>query len=271
MASKNAKYQVLPLPGSRQVVADAGRLGRRRNLVHGFVEFDVTAPRDHIRQHKVVTGETLSFTAFLVSCLAQSIETHSLLNSYRNWRGQLIAFEEVDVVTLIEPKAGAYAFPHIIRAANHKSFRQIHDEIRAIQSKPHQSQQHTGFIARWGQRVPGFIRALFYRALLRNPHWLKQTAGTVVITSVGMFLEGGGWGLGFAPFHTLTLTVGSIAEKPAVVRGQIAPREFLYLTLTLDHEIVDGAPAARFAQCFKNLVESGELLVPEHLANGKPG
>jgi pyruvate/2-oxoglutarate dehydrogenase complex dihydrolipoamide acyltransferase (E2) component len=99
--------------------------------------------------------------------------------------------------------------------------------------------------------------------LLLNPHWLKKVTGTVVVTAVGMFVDGGGWGLGFTPFHTLSLTIGSIAEKPAVVNGHIIPREYLCLTMSIDHIVVDGAPAARFAQCFKELVERGYGLCPE--------
>ena len=100
-------------------------------------------------------------------------------------------------------------------------------------------------------------KPLLVQWLAMNPRWLKKYAGTVVVTAVGMFGRGGGWGFGFAPFHTLTLTVGGIAEKPGIVNGQIVPREFLDMTLSIDHQVADGAPAARFAACFKELVESG--------------
>ncbi len=249
-------YHFLPSPAARQIVADAGWLARRRSLIHGLLEFDVTQARDFIHQHKARTGETLSFTAFLVECLAKAVEANPLVHAHRNWRKQLIAFDDVDVVTLVEPEPGAYAFPHIVRAANRKSFREIHDEIRAMQAEPAKSVQKAGRLARWGPSMPGFIRMLFYRALLMNPHWLKKYAGTVVVTAVGMFGRGGGWGFGFAPFHTLMLTVGGIAEKPALVDGQLVQHEYLCLTLSLDHLVIDGAPAARFARCFKELVES---------------
>jgi chloramphenicol O-acetyltransferase len=263
MTDANRSYHLLPTPAARQIVAEAGRLGRQRNLVHGLLEFDVTSAREYIRQHKAKTGESLSFTAFLVGCLAQAIAAHPLLHAHRNWRHQLVAFDDVDVVTLIEPEVGAYAFPHIIRAANRKSFREIHDEIRAVQSQPAKSDQKAGRLARWGPHAPGFLRSLFYRVMLLNPHWLKKYAGTVVVTAVGMFAHGGGWGFGFAPFHTLTLTVGGIAQKPAFMDGQVVPREYLCVTMSIDHIIVDGAPAARFAQCFKELVESGYGLCSE--------
>jgi hypothetical protein len=252
-----AEFHVLPMPAARRLVMDSGRLGSRRLLMHGFVEFDVTKAREFIGQHRAETGETLSFTGFLAGCLAQAIAANPRLHAYRDWRNRLVAFNDVDVVILVEPEAGAYAFPHIIRAANRKSFREIHDEIRTVQAQPEKSVQKSGIFARLGLLLPGFVRGLFYRTLLMNPHWVKKYTGTVVITAVGMFGKGGGWGLFTTPFHTLQVTVGGIAEKPALVDGQLVLREYLCLTLTIDHLVVDGAPAARFTQCFKELVESG--------------
>ena len=92
---------------------------------------------------------------------------------------------------------------------------------------------------------------------MQNPHWMKNFGGTVVITSVGMFARGGGWGIGFLPMHTLGLTLGGIAEKPGVVDGRIEIREYLDLTISVDHDIVDGAPMARFARELVSLIESG--------------
>jgi pyruvate/2-oxoglutarate dehydrogenase complex dihydrolipoamide acyltransferase (E2) component len=53
------------------------------------------------------------------------------------------------------------------------------------------------------------------------------------------------------------VTLGGIAEKPGEVDGQIAIREYLCLTLSFSHALIDGAPAARFAQRLKDLIESG--------------
>ena len=61
--------------------------------------------------------------------------------------------------------------------------------------------------------------------------------------------------------HSLFLIVGSIARKPAVVNGRIEPREILNLTIAFDHDIVDGAPAARFGRRLVELIESGYGLV----------
>ena len=53
------------------------------------------------------------------------------------------------------------------------------------------------------------------------------------------------------------ITVGGIGEKPGVLDGQIAIREYLSLTLSFDHDLIDGAPAARFTGRLKELIESG--------------
>ena len=53
------------------------------------------------------------------------------------------------------------------------------------------------------------------------------------------------------------LTVGGIGEKQVIVDGHTAVRECLSLTISVDHDIVDGAPAARFIQRLKELIESG--------------
>jgi len=71
-----------------------------------------------------------------------------------------------------------------------------------------------------------------------------------------MFGKGSGWGIPIAG-HTLMLTLGGVASKPGVVQGQIAIREYLSLTLSFDHDIIDGAPEARFTQRLKDLIESG--------------
>jgi pyruvate/2-oxoglutarate dehydrogenase complex dihydrolipoamide acyltransferase (E2) component len=72
-----------------------------------------------------------------------------------------------------------------------------------------------------------------------------------------MFGKGhSGWGLETTR-HSLDLVVGSTAWKPAVVEGRIEPREILNLTVVFDHQIIDGAPAARFTRRLVELIESG--------------
>jgi pyruvate/2-oxoglutarate dehydrogenase complex dihydrolipoamide acyltransferase (E2) component len=72
-----------------------------------------------------------------------------------------------------------------------------------------------------------------------------------------MFGKGAGWGIPPATPPSLWITVGGISEKPGVLDGQIAIREYLSLTISFDHNIIDGAPAARFTKRFKELIENG--------------
>jgi hypothetical protein len=154
------------------------------------------------------------------------------------------------------------AIPHIIRNANRRTVREISDEIRSIQANPERSEQ-SGTLISLAPRLPRFVRLLFFWAVKKNPHWFKRIEGTAVVTSVGMFGEGGGWGIGFLPTHTLGLTVGGIAQKPGVHAGQVEVREYLNLTISFDHDIVDGAPAARFTRELIELIETATLLEEE--------
>jgi pyruvate/2-oxoglutarate dehydrogenase complex dihydrolipoamide acyltransferase (E2) component len=237
-------------------MADGGRLGRRKHTVHGLVEFDVTQARETIRQHKAQTGETLSFSAFILACLGKAIDMNRQMHAYRNWRNQLIIFDEVDVNTLFEVEVDGKKTirPHIIRKVNKKTFQELHTEIRAFQQE-HKLSQESKFIE-WFVLLPGFARRLFLWALFKAPQQIKAYYGTVLVTSVGMFGTGSGWGVPVSN-HTLQLTLGGIAKKPGIVEDRVEIREYLSVTISIDHDIIDGAPAARFAQRLKELIESG--------------
>jgi pyruvate/2-oxoglutarate dehydrogenase complex dihydrolipoamide acyltransferase (E2) component len=97
---------------------------------------------------------------------------------------------------------------------------------------------------------------LFLSILFKNPHWLKDNYGTVIVTSIGLFGSGAGGGIP-VPNHTLQITLGGIAEKPGVVDSRMEIRKYPSVTITFDHDIVDSAPAARFTQRLKELIESG--------------
>jgi hypothetical protein len=101
------------------------------------------------------------------------------------------------------------------------------------------------------------FKAFIRMAERRDPTFFTSMAGTVSITAVGMFGEGhSGWGI-FPTTQVLGLVVGSIAWKPAVVEGRIEPREILHLTVVFDHDVIDGAPAARVTRRLVELIESG--------------
>ncbi len=256
MTEPSRTYQVVPFPKIRRLMADGGRLGREKHLVHGLVEMDVTEARRAIHEQRASTGESLSFTAFVIGCLGQAVDKDKSIQACRTWGEKLVIFDDVDVNTMFEVEVDGRKIirPHIIRSANRKTVREIHEEIRDFQAG-HAESREARFIA-WFVLLPGFLRRLFLRLLFRSPHWLKEMNGTVSLTSVGMFGTGGGWGIPVSS-HTLQITLGGIATRPALVSGQLENRQYLCVTISFDHDIVDGAPAARFIHRFRGLVEGG--------------
>jgi len=259
MPGKHAPAQITPFPRMRLPMVDGGRMGRQKHLVHGLFEVDVTQARQRLHAHAARTGEALSFTAFLLACLGRALDTHRHMHAYRDWRNRLVIFDEVDVNTLVEVDVDGRRIirPHIFRAINRKTVWDLHRELRTFQGAAERSREAAflrGFV-----RLPAVVRRLFYGMIFRNPQLLKEYLGTVALSSIGMFGTGGFWGIPVSN-HTLQCTVGGIAQKPGVVDGRIDVREYLSVTISFDHDIVDGAPAARFAQHWKELVERGEGL-----------
>ena len=251
-------YQVKPFAKIRRLMEDGGRLGRQKHLVHGLFEMDVTQARRLIREARARSGEGLSFTAFVMACVGRAVDRDRSLHACRGWGERIVLFDDVDVNTMFEVEVDGQKIirPHIIRGVNKKSLLEIHREIRAFQAG-HAQGDEAKFID-WFVLLPGFLRRFFLRILFRNPHWWKAMGGTVALTSVGMFGQGGGWAIPVSN-HTLQITLGGIGERAALVNGQLENRQLLCVTISFDHDLVDGAPAARFAQHLKELIESGIL------------
>jgi pyruvate/2-oxoglutarate dehydrogenase complex dihydrolipoamide acyltransferase (E2) component len=259
MKQQHMDYQVIPYPKYRRWMVAAFRATSHKPVIHGLLEADVTCARALLREYEAKTGQPLSFTAFLVACLAKSVDEHKAVQAYRQGSKHLVVFNDVDVLTDIErDMAGRkYVVPHVLRAANRKTVRELHDEIRAAQ-RVDARDLLTRFLP---MRLPAALFRPFVWAWTwvgrRRPRVWKKIVGTVEISSVGMFGSGAGWGIPPASATPLMLTVGGIGEKQAVVDGHAATREYLSLTISFDHSIVDGAPAARFTRQLKSLIESG--------------
>jgi pyruvate/2-oxoglutarate dehydrogenase complex dihydrolipoamide acyltransferase (E2) component len=238
-----------------------------KHYMYGLLEVDVTSPRQFITEQKIRTGEAFSFTAFLVHCLARAVDEHKQVQAYLKGRKQIIMFDDVNVGVMVEHKSGEKTTlrGHIVQAANRKTVREIHQEIRSAQTEPVPPGRgaptwfSSALLLPWP--LSGLARALLGLVMRNNPAIRVSTAGTVFVTSVGMFGKGhSGWGITTTP-HSLSLVVGSISWKPAVIEGRIEPREILNLTVLFDHDVVDGAPATRFVRSLVELIESGAGLV----------
>jgi pyruvate/2-oxoglutarate dehydrogenase complex dihydrolipoamide acyltransferase (E2) component len=266
MSENVGPYHVVNLTPGRRAWLNTLDLSGPTHWMYGLLEVDVTVARQFIAEYKARTGEALSFTGFLVFCLARAVDENKEVQAYLKGRGQLVMFDDVNVGLMVEHKAGGKGalMGHIIQAANRKTYREIHDEIRKAQSEPVPPSRGMPTWFRSVMRLPWplskLVKALLTMATRRDPTIRVSASGTVVVTAVGMFGKGhSGWGITTTPV-SLSLVVGSIAWKPAVIEGRIEPREILNLTVLFDHDVVDGAPATRFVRRLMELIESGHGL-----------
>lgn len=250
--------RLIPFPWVRVPILDSLRIAHRKPLMIALAEVDVTDAHQTLQAHRRATGESLSFTAFIIGCVAQAVDEYKMMQAYQRGSKHLILFDEVDVCTLIEHGGDdeRQATPYVIRAANRKTFRDIHQEIRTAQA--------AGIGGVWEMRgrrlyphLPRVLRRAFWWAFSRSPRLKQRVGGTIQVSAVGMFGEGTIWGIAPTTDYTLMVVLGSIAEKPGVVDGRIEVRRYLCLTVSADHNVVDGAPFARFIQRLKELIEGG--------------
>lgn len=252
--AKRHASTIEPIPRMRRFAMDAGYLGRRRHIVHGLIEVDVTDARARIREVEGKTGKKLSFTAFILYCVTKAIAEHPHLHAYRDWLGRLVIFEDINITCMVEVDFGPrkIPIPHVFREINRLTLTQIHDEMRATQTNPNATAESS--FMRWFLLAPAFVRRVFYWVVMRFPSSFRDNSSSVMVTAIGMFGEGGGWAITM-PNFTLNIAVGGIVKKPGVYNDQIAIREYLDMTVSIDHDIVDGAPAARFVQTLRELLE----------------
>jgi pyruvate/2-oxoglutarate dehydrogenase complex dihydrolipoamide acyltransferase (E2) component len=255
-------YRVVEIPPARRDTHNYLDLYWWKHSIYALLEVDVTSVRQFIDEYEAQTGEALSFTGYLAFCVGRAVDEDKSVQAYPKGRKHLVIFDDVDVFLPVERELGATraAIPYIIRGGNHKSYLEIHHEIRAFQTQP--VQPGTGMPApfRFMMSMPWPLPRLFIRLIRavgrRDPTRLVAAAGTVGVTALGMAGRGGGWGLAPAG-QSVLLIVGGIARKPAVIGDRVEPRDMLDLTVAFDHDVVDGAPAARFIKRLVELIESG--------------
>jgi len=256
---KPKPYQKMKIPLFRRLVSDATRLAKKKSTIYGLTEFDITDTLKKIRQYRIKSKSPLSVTAYVIYCIGRAVEINKQVHGYVS-RGKLVCFDEVDLCLPIEMKINEHLFPaiHILRSINKRSYQDIEQEIRKAKEDGinNPEYQHRWRYTRWFLRLPSFIRRVFYYLIIKNPRLFKKYMGTVAVTAVGMFGAGSGWGLGLLN-HTLEIIIGGNSQKPVFIKGKIEKRELLSFTIAVDHDIVDGAPGARFAKDLKDLIEKG--------------
>lgn len=227
----------VPLKGVRGIIAD--RMGTSVHTtarVTLFLDADATefvAARERI---KARVAEEWGFAPGYNDLLAKIVAAGLRKFPYMNARLAADAIERLGRVNMgmaVDTERGLLV--PVIRDADQKSLRQFGQEFREMVER-----------ARKGRSLPDDL-----------------TGGTFTITNLGMYdIEG------FTPVINLPeaaiLGVGKILPK-WVFRPESPDRpvlrQMMTLSLVFDHRVVDGAPAARFLQYIKQVVEEPYLLL----------
>ncbi len=222
----------VPLKGVRAIIAD-----RMATSVHTtarvtlLMEADATEFATMRERLKVRVEKEWGYGPGYNDLLAKIVAMALRQFPYMNARLAPDAIERLSRVNLgmaVDTERGLLV--PVIRDADKKSLRQFGAEFREIVER-----------ARTGRSLPDDL-----------------TGGTFTITNLGMYDV-----LAFTPVINLPeaaiLGVGCITPRPVVREGQVVVRQILMLCLVFDHRLVDGAPAARFLQYIKDLIEEPYL------------
>jgi pyruvate/2-oxoglutarate dehydrogenase complex dihydrolipoamide acyltransferase (E2) component len=263
-------YKERDFPEFRKPTLDTLDLGIKKHHIPFLFEVDVTEAREYMREFKSRTGEGLSFTSWVMKCIGQAVSEHKYIQAMRKGRKSLVLFDDVDISVVVERSVGqsdnpseTLPMPYVVRRANEKTVKEIHDEIRTAQAESlgtGEVQLGAGRnvrLTRAFNLLPRFVRYLLvWRRLTKDPFFAKKTMGTVVVTSVGGIGQDSGYGWTIPiGIHPAIFALGNIARKPGVVGEEIKIREYLSMTVLFDHDVTDGAPVARFIQRLKELLE----------------
>ena len=231
----------VPLSGIRAVIAQ--RMHESHQItapVTLTMEVDATAFVALRESLKVSLAEELGFNLgyndLLVKLSAKALRRFPYMNAQLDEAGGDAAggvirhLDAVHIGLAVDTERGLLV-PHVSNA-DQKGLVEIAKDIRAMAER-----------ARAGRSLPD-----------------ELAGGTFTITNLGMYEVDG-----FTPIinypEAAILGVGRIKAVPAVVDGEIAVRRMVWLSLTFDHRLVDGAPAARFLQYIKRLIEEPYLLL----------
>ena len=168
-----------------------------------------------------------SYTDILAKLTTVALRQHPRLNS--RWdENRIVEIAEIHIGIAVDTDAGLLV--PVIRDISKLDMTQIAEKSRRLIE-----------IARKGELPAADMRG-----------------GTFTITNLGAFGIDAFTPIINAP-ECAILGVGRIARRPVAIDDQITVRDMMTLSLTFDHRIVDGAPAARFLQTLVRLIENSAL------------
>lgn len=218
--------RVTPFEGVRRIIAENMV---RSHLTNAQVTITTTVDMGELQEYRARANEGLSerekvsVTDFLVKAVAFALERYPYMNAVLCSEG-VKELEEINIGVAVATEAGL--FVPVVREANRKTLMQISAEVKQLARR-----------ARRGRLTPDDI-----------------TGGTFTVSNLGMYAVDA-----FTPIinppETAILGVGRTVDTPAVYRGQICIRPLCTLSLSFDHRLVDGAPAAAFLTYLKEILE----------------
>ena len=223
-----------PITGMRRIIAErmaaSAHTSARVTLV---TEADATALVQVRTSLKDAVSKEWGFapgyTDLLALCVARALRDFPYMNARLN--GEAIEqLAHVNLGMAVDAERGLLV--PVIRDADRLGLREFGTRFRDLVNR-----------AREGKSLPD-----------------ELTGGTFTITNLGMF-EVDAFTPVINPPELAILGVGRILLKPVVKEGQVVACQMVTLSLTFDHRLVDGAPAARFLQHIKHLVENPYLLL----------
>jgi pyruvate/2-oxoglutarate dehydrogenase complex dihydrolipoamide acyltransferase (E2) component len=264
MAKEPAKTSTFPR--SRLSTIDLGHIGVRKHHVAALLEIDVTRARHGLRIVNRGGRSSVSFLAWLVKNVASSLSDHPTGHAVRAGRRTIATFNRVNVSIMVERNVDGerVPLPLLIHNADVRTVEEIEAEIalarqQAVSSGTVVIGQGDSLRHKLYYALPGFLRRWLLRRATANPQRMHQMMGSVVITSVGMGGRVKGW---FIPrsMHPVCIGIGAVTPKAVVMNGGIEPREVLHMTILVDHDVIDGAPASRWIAALVRAMESGAEL-----------
>jgi pyruvate/2-oxoglutarate dehydrogenase complex dihydrolipoamide acyltransferase (E2) component len=253
-------------PRSRLSTIDLGRIGVKKHHVAALLEIDVTRARHGLRVANRGGRSSVSFLAWLVKSVASSLAEHPNAHGVRVGKRRIATFDRVNVSIMVERNVDGerVPLPLLIPNADSRSAADIEAQIAVAR----QQSVNAGTVVigekgslryRLYYALPGFLRRALLKRALANPQRMQSMMGSVLVTSVGMGGRVKGW---FIPksMHPVCIGIGAVAPKAVVMNGGIEPREVLHMTILVDHDVVDGAPASRWIAALVKAMESGAEL-----------
>jgi pyruvate dehydrogenase E2 component (dihydrolipoamide acetyltransferase) len=223
------RYEVQPMNAMRQRIAEHMVLSKRVSPhVYSFDEADMTrvlAARDSAKNEFAKLYNTkLTLMAFFVRACAEALRAFPIVNSSIDG-ANIVLHSEINIGIAVARDPGLIV--PVLKGAGEKSF-------AAMQAG---------------------VNDLAERARARKLHPDEVHESTFSITNPGVF--GGLMGLPIINQPNVAiLAIGAIQKRPVVIDDSVMPRSMVYLTLSYDHRVVDGAVAHRFLGRIKQRLET---------------